>query len=47
MFRSQHWQLLINLFGIAGPSLEGVSSIRYVSQVVADLLIPFMSEGDS
>ena len=31
----------------AGPSLEGVHAIRHVSQVVGDILDPFMSEGDN
>lgn len=47
MFRSSALAATYKSVWCAGPSLEGVSSIRYVSQVVADLLIPFMSEGDS
>ena len=31
----------------AGPSLDGVHSIRYVSQVLADILKPFMHEDDN
>tara|TARA_Y100001968_G_C19416468_1_gene749278 strand:- start:305 stop:1252 length:948 start_codon:yes stop_codon:yes gene_type:complete len=31
----------------AGPSLEGVHAIRHVSQVVADILKPFMREDDN
>ena len=31
----------------AGPSLEGVHAIRHVSQVVADILQPFMHEDDN
>ena len=31
----------------AGPSLEGVHAIRHVSQVVGDILRPFMNEDDN
>ena len=47
MFRKSALEATYKSVWCAGPSLEGVDSIRYVSQVVADLLIPFMSEGDS
>lgn len=45
MFRKSALQATYKTVWCAGPSLEGVHSIRHVSQVVADLLKPFMHEG--
>ena len=47
MFRKSALDATYKTVWCAGPSLDGVHSIRHVSQVVADLLIPFMSEGDN
>ena len=47
MFKKSALQATYKSVWCAGPSLEGVHSIRHVSQVVADILKPFMSEGDN
>ncbi len=47
MFKKSALQATYKSVWCAGPSLEGVYSIRHVSQVVADILKPFMSEGDN
>ena len=47
MFKKSALQATYKSVWCAGPSLEGVHSIRHVSQVVADVLKPFMSEGDN
>ena len=47
MFRKSALEATYKSVWCAGPSLEGVHSIRHVSQVVADLLVPFMREDDS
>ncbi|MAQ32105.1 MAG: 2-nitropropane dioxygenase [Flavobacteriales bacterium] len=47
MFKKSALQATYKSVWCAGPSLEGVYSIRHVSQVVADILRPFMSEGDN
>jgi len=44
MFKKSALQATYKTVWCAGPSLEGVHSIRYVSQVVADILKPFMHE---
>tara|TARA_Y100000589_G_scaffold182120_1_gene172447 strand:- start:6230 stop:7207 length:978 start_codon:yes stop_codon:yes gene_type:complete len=47
MFENSAFQATYKTVWCAGPSLEGVHSIRHVSQVVADILNPFMLEGDN
>ena len=47
MFKNSAFEANYNNVWCAGPSLEGVHSIRYVSEVVGDILKPFMLEGDS
>ena len=47
MFKKSALEATYKTVWCAGPSLEGVNSIRHVSQVVADLLGPFMSEDGS
>jgi len=47
MFKNSAFEATYKTVWCAGPSLEGVHSVRHVSQVVADILKPFMSEGDS
>ena len=47
MFKRSALQATYKTVWCAGPSLEGVHSIRHVSQVVADILKPFMSEDDN
>jgi len=44
MFKKSALQATYKTVWCAGPSLEGVHSIRYVSQVGADILKPFMHE---
>ena len=44
MFEKSAFDATYKTVWCAGPSLEGVDSVRYVSQVVADLLVPFMRE---
>ncbi len=44
MFKKSALSATYKTVWCAGPSLEGVHSIRYVSQVVADILKPFMHE---
>ena len=47
MFEKSAFSATYKTVWCAGPSLEGVHSIRHVSQVVTDILKPFMREGDS
>ena len=47
MFEKSAFSATYKTVWCAGPSLEGVYSIRHVSQVVTDILKPFMREGDS
>ena len=47
MFKKSAFAATYKTVWCAGPSLEGVHSIRYVSQVVADILEPFMREDDN
>jgi nitronate monooxygenase len=47
MFEKSAFSATYKTVWCAGPSLEGVHSIRHVSQVVADILKPFMREGGS
>lgn len=47
MFKKSALEATYKTVWCAGPSLEGVHSIRHVSQVVADILKPFMTEGDN
>ena len=47
MFENSAFSATYKTVWCAGPSLEGVHSIRYVSQVVADILEPFMLEDES
>ena len=47
MFENSAFSATYKTVWCAGPSLEGVHSIRNVSQVVADILEPFMHEGES
>tara|TARA_B100000902_G_scaffold391162_1_gene441366 strand:- start:181 stop:1158 length:978 start_codon:yes stop_codon:yes gene_type:complete len=47
MFEKSAFQATYQSVWCAGPSLEGVHSIRYVSQVVGDILAPFMIEDDN
>ena len=47
MFEKSAFEATYKTVWCAGPSLEGVHSIRHVSQVVGDILQPFMTEGDS
>ena len=44
MFRNSATNVTYKTVWCAGPSLEGVNAIRYVSQVVMDILSPFMHE---
>ena len=44
MFEKSAFAATYKTVWCAGPSLEGVDSIRHVSQVVTDLLAPFMRE---
>ena len=46
-FKESALQTTYKTVWCAGPSLEGVHSIRHVSQVVADILKPFMHEDDN
>ena len=47
MFKESALQATYKTVWCAGPSLEGVYSIRPVAQVVADILKPFMHvDGD-
>ncbi len=45
MFKKSAFEATYKNVWCAGPSLEGVYAVRHVSQVVADLLSPFMHEG--
>ena len=47
MFKKSALSATYKTVWCAGPSLDGVNSIRYVSQVVADILKPFMIEDGS
>ena len=47
MFKKSALEATYKTVWCAGPSLEGVNSIRHVSQVVADILETFMSEDGS
>ena len=44
MFRKSATNVTYKTVWCAGPSLEGVNAIRHVSQVVMDILSPFMHE---
>jgi nitronate monooxygenase len=46
MFEKSAFKATYKTVWCAGPSLEGVHSIRHVSQVVADILKPFMLSDD-
>ena len=47
MFKKSALSATYKTVWCAGPSLDGVNSIRHVSQVVADILTPFMREDGS
>ena len=47
MFKKSAFAATYKTVWCAGPSLEGVYAIRYVSQVVADVLKPFMNADDN
>ena len=47
MFKKSALSATYKTVWCAGPSLDGVNSIRHVSQVVADILKPFMREDGS
>ena len=47
MFKKSALSATYKTVWCAGPSLEGVHSVRHVSQVVGDILQPFMIEGDN
>ena len=47
MFQKSAFQATYKTVWCAGPSLEGVNSVRHVSQVVADILAPFMTLDDN
>ena len=46
MFRQSAFEATYKTVWCAGPSLEGVDSVRHVSQVVSDILNPFMNVDD-
>ena len=47
MFKKSALEATYKTVWCAGPSLEGVHSIRYVSKVVSDLLNGFKLEGEN
>ena len=47
MFKKSAKNVTYKTVWCAGPSLDGVRSIRHVSEVVADFLNPIMIEDDN